>query len=88
MSHDVLRALFEASGAHIWTRGGEVVHTDGRLLAVHSGPGGLVPVGLPRGVEATVVEGSEAVRTERSLTLRLGPSETAWLRLVEGKAPQ
>jgi len=39
-SADVLRGLFEAAGAHMFTRGGEVVLTDGRYVVVHVGEPG------------------------------------------------
>lgn len=49
--------LFGMSGAHQWTRGGEIVHTDGRILAVHASGGGDVLVHAPNGAEIEALRG-------------------------------
>jgi hypothetical protein len=69
----VLRKLFAAAGCHVWTTGGEVVQTDGRFLAVHSGPGGDVGTDVPDGL-----------RLEPANTRPFRRGETRWFRLVGG----
>ena len=36
LGSDVLRSIYQEAGAHVWTRGNEVIQTDGTLLMVHS----------------------------------------------------
>ena len=78
---DVLRKLFEKAGVHIWTSGNEIVETDGRFLAIHSGPGGLVRVSLPDNTRSEIICGTIVSRDDGSVTLRLNKNETAWLEL-------
>ena len=70
-SHSVLRKLLERAGCHVRTRGGEVVQTDGRFLAVHSGPGGAVEIDVPEGV---TLEGDTATA--------FGAGETRWFTIT------
>ena len=57
------------------------VHSDGRITAVHSGPGGSVEVYLPSGMEAEVAAGRASAVADGVVTLDMAPGETAWLRI-------
>jgi len=78
----VLRCLFEQAGAHIWTRGDEVIHSDGRFLAVHTGQAGEVTVRLPSGVQAVPIGAFKArPKGESELTVTATRGETFWFSL-------
>jgi hypothetical protein len=80
-SAEVLRALFAQAGVHLWTRGGEVVQTDGETLVVHSGRDSLVPIELPVGVSATCPTGQIEGRQGQSIAMRFRRGETHWFEL-------
>lgn len=84
-SWTVLTKVFEATGAHIWTRGGEVVHTDGSTLAIHTGAEGVVEVAVPSDVRATPIDAEVVSEDARTIRLRMSAAETAWLALTSGK---
>ena len=78
----VLRCLFEAAGAHIWTRGDEVVQTDGRFLAVHTGHAGEVAIHLPPRVRTEPVGAFRVRRREGSgITVTAARGDTFWFSL-------
>lgn len=82
ISPDVLRRLFRAGGAHIWTEGGEVVHTDKDNLIIHSGNAGSIPVSLPAGT--LLVRNGEGLKTDPAsgkveITSKAG--ETHWFEI-------
>ena len=81
VSRQVLARLFASAGAHLWTRGGEVVHTDGSILAVHSGRAGLVRIYLPPGTRAEPLQARLARRQASLLLARFEAGETCWFRL-------
>lgn len=77
----VLRRLLAAAGAHIWADGGEVVQTDGRVLAVHAAEPGEHRLHLPPGVTALPLE-ADVARTEGdAVILRFPRDATQWLEL-------
>jgi beta-galactosidase len=84
-SRTVLTKLFEAAGAHIWTRGGEVVHTDGRTLAIHTGTPGVVEVALPGGMRARPIDADVLSEDAHTIRLHLPAGGTAWLALTSGE---
>ncbi|MBT4818978.1 MAG: hypothetical protein HN742_12950 [Lentisphaerae bacterium] len=78
----VLRCLFEEAGAHIWTRGNEVIHTDGRFLAVHTGHTGKVVVEVPPSLRADPIDALKVQRNGKSeLTITASRGDTAWFSL-------
>lgn len=81
-STNVLRTLLERAGCHIWTRGGEVVRTDGRFLAIHSGPGGEVAIHAPPGIALRPVDGEMAHAEDAVTCAHFEPGETRWFRLA------
>jgi beta-galactosidase len=81
VNEDVLRVLFRQAGAHIWTRGGEVVHTDGRTLIVHCGQAGPLTVHLPEGVRGEALDGTAVEEGPGTLVLQFDANETVWIRL-------
>ncbi len=81
VSSSLLRTLFEKAGAHIWTRGDEIVQTDGQFLIIHQGPEGLVTVNLPVGVKAEAISADIIKQGDSSITLRMQKNATSWLRL-------
>ena len=80
-SGGVLRRLFESAGCHIWTRGGEVVQTDGSVLVIHSATGGPKSVSLPPGIVADPISHEVAGRDETAIHVPFEPGETVWFRL-------
>jgi hypothetical protein len=81
VDHNLLRRVFDEAGAHIWTRGGESVQTDGTWLIIHRKEAGPVRVALPDGVTAEPYGGTVADSDASSITLDFRPFETVWLRL-------
>ena len=77
----VMRHVFEAAGAHIWARGGEVVQTDGEVLVVHSGRKGRATVHLPEGIDAARVGDGARGRQRGDMSVELDEGETAWFTL-------
>lgn len=80
---DLLRTAADSAGAHIWTRGGEVIHTDGRFLMVHRKDGGRVTVSLPPGVEAKTISGAQVAESENEIVVQFEPMQSVWLRLLK-----
>ena len=79
---NMLRVMFEAAGAHVWTRGGEVAYTDGRILMVHSGPGGMVRINLPAGQRlASLDPGRPLKQTGAVAQAAFNPAESRWFRI-------
>jgi len=83
-SPTALRKLLESAGCHIWTRGNEVVRTDGRLLCVHSGPGGEVPIHLPPNSLIEAIEGEIGAISSDAVSAVFKPGETRWFRVSAG----
>lgn len=79
---DVLRAIFENAGIHIWTRGREVIQTDGRTFMMHDGAAATHRVSLPEGVTAEVIQGTVQEKTPREIVLNMQTNETIWLKLA------
>ena len=78
----VLRRLFEDADVHIWTRGDEVVRTDGRFLAVHTGRAGEVTIRLPPRVRADPVGAFEVRRGgDSELAVTAARGDTFWFSL-------
>lgn len=84
LSAGVLRKVCESAGVHLWTRGGEVVQTDGALLAVHSGRAGACPIFLPPGIDAEPLGGAAVTREGRTLHAPFRRGDTLWFRLRRG----
>ncbi len=85
LSMPVLQWAFEYAGAHVWTRGGEVIETDGRLLMVHTGKMGPVTLYLPEGVTATAMYADTASPKTVQISLDMTAGETRWFRLAPGE---
>jgi hypothetical protein len=66
-SEDVLRALLQIAGVHIWSTAGDVVITDGNLLVIHAAAARPDAISLPPGISATPLGG--------------GPSSTGTLNI-------
>jgi hypothetical protein len=81
-TRDVLRALFENAGCHVWTRDAAVVRSDGRLLLVHAAAEGTVSLRMPPGVTARPLDAALTVRTEgRDVRLECRKGTTALFSL-------
>ena len=77
----VLGKLLESAGVHRWTRGGEIVQTDGRVLVVHTGHAGPLEVCLPAGTRAEAIDARIAAQEGGRVTVACEAGETLWLRL-------
>ena len=51
----VVGRLLDSAGVHRWTRGGEIIQTDGRVLMVHTGHAGPLEISLPTGTRAEAI---------------------------------
>jgi hypothetical protein len=81
-SSRLLARLFESAGVHLWTRGAEVVQTDGEFLVVHSGAAGVKPIFLPAGVEAKPLQAKVVKQAGPTLFVEFQEGETVWFRLL------
>jgi hypothetical protein len=77
-SSRLLARLFESAGVHLWTRGAEVVQTDGEFLMVHSGPAGVKPITLPVGVDLEPIRAQIVKREGRTVFVQFQGGETCW----------
>lgn len=87
LSTALLGELFGAAGAHRWTRGGEVVLTDGRFLAVHAGEAGRRRIELPAGVSAQAITGRIEKQEGGAIFVPFAAGDTLWFRLRGGARP-
>lgn len=82
----MLMRLFEAAGAHIYTRDGSYVQTDGQYLMIHSGKSGLKPISLPTGLKAEAITGkiekTEKPATGEIIYVDFKKGDTLWFKLV------
>ena len=85
LSTPMLGKLFGDAGAHRWLCDGELVLTDGRFLAVHSGTAGLKRIELPPGVTASALTGRLDRAETGAILVPFTAGETLWFRL--GTAP-
>jgi hypothetical protein len=77
---DVLRALLQNAGVHVWSTTGDVIITDGSLLVIHAAAAGADAISLPTGVSAAPLAGGTAVSGTLNLNFsRAG--ETQWFQL-------
>jgi hypothetical protein len=77
---DVLRALLQIAGVHIWSTAGDVVITDGNLLVIHAEAAGPDAISLPPGISATSLGGGPSSTGTLNINfLRVG--ETRWFQL-------
>ncbi|MCL5271234.1 MAG: hypothetical protein M1457_11960 [bacterium] len=76
-----LRRIFAAAGAHIWTSGGEIVQTDGRWLAIHSGHDGDVTIALPAGFGIEPLAGTPGRREGNAYVAHFARGQTRWFEL-------
>jgi hypothetical protein len=81
LPYTVLSELFEMAGAHIWTRDASIVQTDGSILAVHSGTGGLKPIYLPKGIRAEAIKGTIGTQKDNTILVDFLPGDTLWFKL-------
>jgi hypothetical protein len=90
LSTPLLGQLFGDAGAHRWLRGGEVVLTDGRFLAVHSGTAGLKRIELPAGVTASAITGHIEKVDGSAICVPFAAGDTLWFRLdpAAGRRPR
>ena len=77
----LLMRLFEQAGAHIWTRDGSVVQTDGTFLMIHSGKGSLKPIYLKEGMNAVSIKGKIEKKEGNTIFARFQEGDTLWFRL-------
>ena len=78
----MLMRLFEAAGAHIYTRDSSYVQTDGQYLMIHSGKSGLKPITLPEGTKATAIKGEIAKSENNTIFVNFKEGETLWFQLT------
>jgi hypothetical protein len=78
---EFLRSIMRQAGVHIWIDGGEVVHTDGHVLAINSRKGGLSVIHLPDGVRAVPFPDHSARQDGRDLTVSFSAGQTLWFRI-------
>jgi hypothetical protein len=79
-SPNVLRALLQIAGVHIWSTTGDVVITDGNLLVIHAAAAGPDTISLPAGVTATPLGGGPSSTGTLNISFsRVG--QTLWFRL-------
>ena len=81
LSAELLGRLFTGAGAHRWTCGGEVVLTDSRFLAVHSGNAGLKRIELPSGITAQAITGKIEKQVGQVIYAPFEAGDTRWFRL-------
>lgn len=82
VSSALLGELFGAAGAHRWLRGGELVLTDGRFLAVHSRDAGIRRIELPSGIAAQPLNGRIVRDDGSAIEVDFAAGETRWFRLT------
>ena len=81
-SANVLRALLQITGVHMWSAVEDVVFTDGNLLVIHAAAAGPDSISLPAGVSATPLGGGSASTGTLNITFsRAG--ETQWFQLSQ-----
>lgn len=80
-STDFLRAAVRQAGVNVWTTDDSVVHTDGDLLAIHSGVAGTKRINLPTGVTAQAVNGQLAGQDALSISASFTVGDTLWFQL-------
>src|ERR1017187_4617932 len=80
-STDFLRAAVRQAGVNVWTTDDSVVHTDGDLLAIHSGVAGTKRIKLPTGVTAQAVNGQLAGQDALSISASFTVGDTLWFQL-------
>jgi hypothetical protein len=77
----VLGRLLDRAGVHRWTRGGEIIQTDGRTLMVHTGHAGPLDVSLPPGTRAEAIQAIVTGQQNAHVTVSCEAGDTLWLRL-------
>ena len=78
----VLRAIFRDAGVHLWVEDDSVVHSDGRLLVIHTADEGDKDIALPPNTTLLSLSGetlSEPGAHVATAPFRAG--ETRWFRL-------
>ena len=78
---EVLRSLYEEAGAHVWTRGEEVIQTDGAFLMVHSAEPGACRIDPPAGHRLIPLWGGLEAQAETEQG-QFGAESTRWFRIV------
>jgi hypothetical protein len=79
-SADVLRALLQLTGVHLWSATEDVVFTDRNLLVIHAASAGPDTISLPAGVSATPLGGGTPSTGTLNINFaRIG--ETQWFQL-------
>lgn len=81
LSSDFLRAVVPPAGVHLWTTDDSIVHTDGNLLAIHSGVAGTKKIMLPADVTAQPIDGLRATQNGTALSADFALGDTRWFQL-------
>jgi uncharacterized protein (TIGR03437 family) len=82
-SGDMLRAVLNSAGVHIWTDNGEIVHTDGSFLAINRLPAGLTHIHLPIGVSAVPLDGETVTPNGDGIDVNFNQYETHFFSLQQ-----
>lgn len=82
VSPEVFMRVFEKAGAHVWTRDGSVIQTDGTFLMVHGGLAGLKPIYLKKGMKATAIKGEIEKQEGNTIFVPFKDGDTLWFRLT------
>jgi len=81
LGSEVLRSVYEEAGAHVWTRGEEVIQTDGTFLMVHSAEPGACRIEPPAGHRLIPLWGGLEAQAETEQG-QFGAESTRWFRIV------
>ena len=84
-SAGVLQRIFASAGVHLWTRGGEIVQTDGSVLTIHAPQAGAVRISLPVGVGLAALYGVPVRREGADALADFTAGETRWFRLIASR---
>lgn len=82
---DILRPVLKSAGVHIWADNNEIIHTDGKLLAINRATAGVTHIHLPVGIKATPMEAEPVTASGDGIDVTFAPYETRYFTL--GPAP-
>jgi beta-galactosidase len=83
LNPNVLRILLKQAGVHIWSDSGDVIQTDGNILAIHSSSSGSRTIHLPAGTAIAALSGEVLARSPNPFILSFAATgETQWFRVL------
>jgi hypothetical protein len=81
LGSEVLRSVYEEAGAHVWTRGKEIIQTDGTFLMVHSAEPEACRIDPPAGNRLVPLWGGLEAQADPRQG-QIGAESTRWFRIV------